>query len=497
MTYPFRSLLLASAALAGLSSNAFAASKSDEANAKLDALERSVADLRNQLQQLKQAQAEAQAAADSSAALADLKRSTSGQYADLNKQIAAVNNGKPKLGFDNGRLTVASADGRFSLSLRSLVQYDYGYFSQGKNPATVDLNSGGYFRRAQFGFVGTAWRDWSYNFTYDFGGNGTEKSGYIYTASLEYDGLKPFVLRIGAFAPPEGLEDATGSGDLIFLERPATADTARNVAGAPGRDAVMVAAQGDNYLAALSYTGNKAGDSGTFDEQQALVGRLAWLAVNQGNFHWLLDADGTYVFKLPDAVANAVNNPANHLFSFSNGPELAIDATKTVNTGTIDASKVNIWSLETAANWNSLYGQAGYFHYSVTRRASALPNPGFKGWYVQGAYALTGETKRYDPSTASFRQLSPSAPLGEGGIGAWELAARYSNLDLNYLPLVAASAGGIGGGNQNVWTLGLNWYPTSGIRFALDYDNIRVHHPNAPANDLSADAIALRSQVSF
>jgi len=497
MKIELRSLLLASAAFAALSSNAFAASKPDDTSAKIDSLQRAVADLDNQLQQLKQAEAAAQTASDSSAALADLKRSTSDQYVDLTGQIAAASNGKPKLGIDNGRLSVASADGRFTLTLRSLIQYDYGYFAQGKNPAAVDLNSGSNFRRAQFGFVGTAWRDWSYNFTYDFGGNGGEKPGYIYTASLEYDGLKPFIFRIGAFAPPEGIEDATGSADLIFLERPATADIARNLAGAPSRDAVMVEAQGDNYLAALSYTGAKAADAATFDEQQALVGRLAWLAVNDKDFHWLLDADGSYVFKLPDAVANAVNNATNNLFSFSNGPELAVDSSKTVNTGNIDASKVSIESLETAANWDSLYAQAGYFHYDITRRASALPNPGFNGWYALATWALTGEAKRYDPTTASFRQLSPASALGDGGIGAWELAARYSNINLNYRPLFAASAGGVFGGVQNVATFGVNWYPTSGIRFALDYDNIRVHHPNAPATDITADALALRTQVSF
>ena len=37
------------------------------------------------------------------------------------------------IGLDNGRPTVVSADGDFSLSLRSLVQLDYGYFAQGKN----------------------------------------------------------------------------------------------------------------------------------------------------------------------------------------------------------------------------------------------------------------------------------------------------------------------------------------------------------------------------
>ena len=73
--------------------------------------------------------------------------------------------------------------------------------------------------------------------------------------------------------------------------------------------------------------------------------------------------------------------------------------------------------------------------------------------------------------------------------------ARFSRIDLDYEPLLAA--GGVKGGVQDVWTVGLNWYPTGGLRFALDYDNIQVNHVNAPATDISASAIALRSQISF
>ena len=113
-------------------------------------------------------------------------------------------------------------------------------------------------------------------------------------------------------------------------------------------------------------------------------------------------------------------------------------------------------------------------------------------------WSLTGETHSYDPATASFRGLRPAKPLGsDGGIGAWEIKARYSNVNLDYFAGVAAASGGVAGGVQNIWSLGLNWYPTSGIRFALNYDNIQVNHINAPATDISANAIALRSQISL
>ncbi len=94
--------------------------------------------------------------------------------------------------------------------------------------------------------------------------------------------------------------------------------------------------------------------------------------------------------------------------------------------------------------------------------------------------------------------MRPATPLGTpGGWGALELKARYSNIDLDYQPLLAAASGGVTGGEQNVWTVGLNWYPVNGLKFQLDYDNIQVNHVNAPTTDISANAVAVRAQVSL
>ncbi len=426
---------------------------------------------------------------DSGGDMAELKRSTASQQSEINKRL----DGQVRTSLDNGRLSFASADGAFTFALRSLVQFDYGYFGQGRNPPNIDLNSGSNFRRAQFGFTGTAWRDWSYNFTYDFGGNGIERSGYIYTAYLQYDGLKPFGFRVGAFSPAAGIDDSTGSGDLLFLERASVADIARNIGGAPGREGASVFAQGDRYLVSVAYTGKRATDAATFDAQQAIVTRASWLAVSNDNVKWLLDANATHVLK----VADTAPNTGATAFRFSNGPELAIDATRTVDTGMIDARKVTQWGVETAATYGPLYAQAGYFRFNIDRR-TLLPDPNFKGWYALATWSLTGETHPYDPSSASFRGLRPAKPLGsDGGIGAWEIKARYSNINLDYLPSLAPASGGVAGGVQNIWSLGLNWYPTNGIRFALDYENIQVNHAGAPATDISANAIGLRSQISL
>jgi phosphate-selective porin OprO/OprP len=487
MIKTYRAFLLAGAAL-----SLFAAPAMAQTDSRVTLLEQQLRDVRAEIEGLKKAQAEA----DNGAALADLKRATGDQYVDINNQLAAL----PRVGLDNGRLTVATADGRFTLSLRALMQYDMGYYAQGKNGTVPDLSSGTNFRRLQIGFVGTAFRDWAYNLTLDFAGNGVEKSGYIYNAYVEYDGLKPFAIRIGAYTPPGGLEDQTGSGDLLFQERASAVDAGRNIAGAPSRSALSLIYQQGDVFAALSYTGNKVGDTGAFDEQQAVVGRAAWMAVNTPEFKWLLDADFTHLFKPADTVAGTVPiTTTRSPVSFSAGAEMVVDnnAPKTVNTGGIDAKSVTVFGVESAAEYDALYVQGGWFHYGIERRNTALPDPAFHGWYALATWSLTGETHAFDAASASFRGLRPAKGLGNGGFGAWELKARYSYLDLDDDPLTSAASGGVAGGVQNIWTAGTNWYPTNGIRFSLEYSNLHTHHVNAPAADLSADEFSLRTQLSL
>ncbi len=450
-------------------------------DARVESLERQLKDVRQQLTELKRTPG------PDTAAIQDLKRSNAEHHAAIKKRMDA----QPKTSLSGGRLSLATADGDFTFALRSVVQMDAGYFAQGRNPPGVDLNSGTNFRRAQFGFAGTLWRDWSYNFTYDFGGNGVEGRGYLYRAYLQYDGLKPVSVRVGAFSPFTSIEDATGGANLALMERPTAVNLARGIAGGSGREAVQIFAVGSNYLVSLAITGQKTVDAATFDEQQGLVGRAAWLALDRDGIKWLLNADATHVLRLADTAPGVAAN-----FRFSAGPELAVDASSTVDTGALDARHVTEFGLESAVNFGRLFGQGGWFHYDVARRTTR-PNSDFHGWYAMATWSLTGETRPYDPGSASFHAPVPVTPLGDRGFGAWEVAARYSSANLDYLPGLPSASGGVAGGIQDVWSAGLNWYPNQTIRFMLDYDNIRVTHTGAPATDITADAIGLRSQIAF
>ncbi len=67
--------------------------------------------------------------------------------------------------------------------------------------------------------------------------------------------------------------------------------------------------------------------------------------------------------------------------------------------------------------------------------------------------------------------------------GAWEVAARFSYLDLD--------DGSIRGGNLNDVTLGLNWYVSPRIRVMANF--VRAHL----RNNVTANLFQMRFQIDY
>ena len=67
----------------------------------------------------------------------------------------------------------------------------------------------------------------------------------------------------------------------------------------------------------------------------------------------------------------------------------------------------------------------------------------FDGYYVQGTWAITGESFQY--AQGKFLRLRPNSSRG-----AWELGLRYSSVDLRDQQ--------VDGGKQRNASVALNWY---------------------------------------
>ena len=246
-------------------------------------------------------------------------------------------------------------------------------------------------------------------------------------------------------------------------------------------------------------------------EQEAGAGRLAFAPWVTPQSTAVIGINGSYVFDTADATAGP--NPTSTGINFQNSPELRVDDEGTggaslnlVSTGNINAESAYHWGADAAANWKSLYTEGGYYEFGADRRGTgaAGSDPVFSGWYAEASWVLTGEAHRYDSSSAAFRSPQPSNPVNGSldGWGAWEIGARYSTVDLNYRSGVAGAptpAGGIRGGEQSIWTAGINWYPNNALRFLLDYqkDQIRRLRATGAQAGQSLDAISLRLQVQL
>jgi phosphate-selective porin OprO/OprP len=448
------------------------------------------------------------AVADLQAQILDLKGAQSAGFKDVRAAAAA----QPQVTFTNGRPQIASADRSFKAALRTVVQLDAANYSVNPLTPTTDLDSGTNFRRARLGVDATVYRNWNVSIWGEFGGSGSE-SPVLNQAYIEYVGWKPFGLkdplrlRVGAWATPTGLEDATSNTEGLFLERPAVAEMVRNSAGGDGRSGVGFFLDGDHWYASGTLTGSVVGPPAVpeFDEQKGFLSRIAFNPLYGKDYDLHLGANIQGILEPADTAAGPAKAQAVRL---RERPELRVDGTRLVDTGNINADRMIAYGLEAGASYRQFYVAGEWYKIDVSRTSvGAAPSPfdpSFGGWYVQGAFTLTGERHQWSNANGGFRGIRPAHPFdpSKSDWGAWEVAARYSVLDLNDQSGIAgktAPAGGIRGGLQKITTVGLNWYPNNVVRFLLDYQWIRVDRLNTAGTQIGedVDVVSVRSQFAF
>jgi phosphate-selective porin OprO/OprP len=232
-------------------------------------------------------------------------------------------------------------------------------------------------------------------------------------------------------------------------------------------------------------------------EQIGGFGRLAFQLVNEKDYSFHIGGNVQSLFK---PSLNRITN--TQTLTLSDRPELRIDPTTILTTGAIaNVSSAQVYSVEAAGSYGPLFFQGEYFFYNVDRLAfTGLPSLSFNGGYAQASWAITGESRPYLTGSAAYTNIVPANPfsLNGGGWGAWEVAARYSFVDLNDR---LGFADGVAGGKQTIYTAGLNWYPNRNVRFMINYLHTSIDKQISATNPGDAgatiDAVAMRTQVAF
>jgi phosphate-selective porin OprO/OprP len=442
----------------------------------------------------------------------------------LEQQVAETT-----ISIDNSRPTISSADGRFQLSLRARIQFDGAFFSQDSNINATnaqfkDLASGAIVRRFYFGAEGRAFRDFWYEFRMDFGGANAEGNNAIINlarvaynfGNLNNPNELHFRINAGIIQPLFTYGDSVSSSSTTFIERGDVVNT--TIAGYGGDDhrrGVELTFQqsdifrpGDNLVLSSAFTGQPTtppagAPTNTTDEGTQIVGRAAYRFWSDGFSNFQFGGNFAHIFNM---TGTAVPGGARSV-PLQDRPEIRVDGNRlvsTVNSTLLGSSAVAaniperggwLWGLEGGGNWRNFYLYGEYMKFGMDRDVMCTGctpfggtpgvNPGdpeFSGWYAEGSWILTGESKTYSAfatnnEMATFNNPRVITPFdwNGGSWGAWEIAARYSNLDFNWRPGVIgqtpaqAPVGGIRGGDEKIWTFGINWYMNNNVLMRFNY----------------------------
>lgn len=368
-----------------------------------------------------------------------------------------------------------------SIKIRGRIQADIAAFSQSTaNRATVgDMEDGADFRRVRIGAQGQAFDITEYLFEIDFaGGNVTFTDVYMQVTDLPFLGT----VRVGHYYEPNSLEQLTSDNYIAFLERglPNAFATGRNWGLSAWNYNEQ---QSATWAYGVFRTGSDGAGEDVGDEgEKSFTTRVTWLPYydEPSEGRCLFHVGGSFSYR--DADEGSVQ--------FRQRPEVRMraagegDVPRFVDTGIIAADAYELYGAEVAWVNGPLSIQSEYMLTNVHQTGG--PDVAFHGAYVFLSYFLTGESRPYKRTLGAFNRVSPqenffrvrTADGGMGqGSGAWEVAARWSYLDMN--------DGNIAGGRVQDVTLGLNWYLTPYMRVALNYIYVDLDDPvfaNSSAN---------------
>lgn len=341
-----------------------------------------------------------------------------------------------------GMQVFQSDDGTVRLWLTSRLHLNAAAYLEGDN----DLASGIEVRRARLGFKAALATNWTAELEADFADDEAE----VKDAWLAYNGLESTSIKIGHHKEPFSLEELTSSKYTTFIER-----ALLNVF-APGRHlGASFSTWRERWYFGAGVFGEEAGDVDETGEDEGLgvSARFVTTPVRRDGriFHFGLSAAA----RTPEAGSG-------DRIRFRSRPETHVNRARFVNTGRIDqVDQFTLLGLETAIQLGDIHLQGEYILADVVRSADR-GDASFDGWYAFISWFPTGEFRPYEGNSAEFGKLTP-----KGKRGAFELAVRYSTVDLTDL------AAGIEGGGSEILTLGLNWYLFDRARLMFNFNSVR------------------------
>ncbi|MGB2705591.1 MAG: porin [Candidatus Omnitrophota bacterium] len=406
-----------------------------------------------------------------------IEKLETGQAASGRKPVVAEKPAKPEKPAGEGirvywrdGLRFETADKEFTLKAGGRIQADFGAMAQDSEVKgrLGKIDKPAEFRRLRVYGSGSVFENGVYKAQVDFAdGEVAFRDVYIGLKGIPYIDL----LRVGQFTEPFSLEDMTSSNHITFLERSLPYALSIHRQTGLGFNSAHF-----NKRVTFSASSFFNADDLARPESNALnfATRLTGLPFYENEGEKLLHLGVAYCFRNP---------PDKENFRYNSPPEIHL-APNFVDTGDFDAKFANLLGLESVLIYGPFSLQSEFIQSFVDLKGTSQTGY-FNGFYASASYFLTGEHRNYDKFWAAFSGVKPhkNFSLKDWSLGALELAARYSYLDL--------SSHDVNGRALSDITVGCNWYLNPAMKVMFNY----VHaHPNGVGD---ADIVAVRCQFYY
>jgi phosphate-selective porin OprO and OprP len=381
-----------------------------------------------------------------------------------------------------------SCDGLFEMKVRGRIHADAAWIEDDAGFADTARTQ---FRRSRIGVQGKAFRDFKYLAEVDFAGNAVSLADVTISWARAGTGV-----TLGHFKVPVSLEELTSSNYITFIER--ASFTEAFTTGRQFGAKVSYSGKAGNLaygIAAGAFRGGAATNPSALTSEGSTFATRVHVApkLEDVTFH----LGGSVRFRDDGSIAGAGGVPFGRYRARPSSSRMA--PFRHVDTGgAIIADDDFMFGLEAAAIWGPLTVQGEYNRLDANLNPAGAAlfgsgDPAFEGWYADISWFIWGGERSYSSASGTFGRPKVSAPVHEGGAGAWQLSYRYDSLDL--------SDAGVPGGEQTTHLIGLNWYPNRYMRLMLNYGRSHIEGSFvAPQNvngENDVDVAAIRAQIDW
>ncbi len=368
---------------------------------------------------------------------------------DAKKQAAEKT---PSVTYGDRGLTVTSPDKNFQLRLRGYVQADTRTFFNNSNTDNVDSFL---IRSARPIIESKIYDDFQARLMLDFGGGQTR----LLDAFVDYKADPAFNVRLGKFKAPIGLERWQSEQEILFVERGMPTNLV------PFRD-IGLQFYGELLPQQLEYqiaftNGATDLDDPTRDQDDSKDVTARLFA------HPFRNADTVALQGLGIGIAGSygqrdgsVTNPIV-TDGYRTPAQARFFRYRSGATDTVFADGVN-WRLNPQAYYyNGAFSLLAEYVLSgqEMRRGTISDTLNHQAWMAVATYVVTGED-------ASFDGVKPKEnfDISAGTWGAFEVLARYSELDIDRDAFPLFSDASRSAQNARDLTLGATWYLNTSVK---------------------------------